>query len=218
MESATLQDISDVELLSFTLGKLKNRSSHKVAKKILKDNNYCLFTLGNRPLAYLKKQYGLTKKQAKAIYTTFAMARQFKEHTSADQICLDSYQVRVLFMAERLRELQQEEVWVVFLNDHRGIIKKQSFALADTNLDDLIKIIMANTVEYKAPHILLYLNHTKGVSEPNETEIEFTKKVVHYAELLNTSVLDCIIFAKDDIYSFKKNNKALLENSENPLP
>lgn len=56
-----------------------------------------------------------------------------------------------------------------------------------------------------AAQIILAHNHPSGDPKPSEDDLEITKRLVEAGKILGIEIVDHIIVAKNDFYSFKEN-------------
>jgi len=102
-----------------------------------------------------------------------------------------------------LMDLPHEEFWVILLNRANRVIKKCQVSqggVAGTVADP--KIIFKFALEALASGIILAHNHPSGNVAASQADINLTKKLSEGARLLDMQVLDHIIVAGQQYFSF----------------
>ncbi len=100
-------------------------------------------------------------------------------------------------------DLPHEEFWVILLNRANVVMKKIPVSIggvAGTVADP--KIIFKHAIEHLASAIILVHNHPSGNLKPSAADIALTKKVKEAGILLDLPVLDHLIFADQQYFSF----------------
>ena len=60
------------------------------------------------------------------------------------------------------------------------------------------------TQNFRCNYVYIAHNHPHGMARPSFSDVEFTKWAVAALEVLGVRLLDHIIIAGDEVYSFKK--------------
>ena len=63
--------------------------------------------------------------------------------------------------------------------------------------------VFKTAIQHLAVSIILAHNHSSGNPESSEDDLEITKRIVEAGELIGIEILDHIIIAKDQFFSFK---------------
>jgi len=107
-----------------------------------------------------------------------------------------------------LGDLPHEEFWVLLLNRSNRIIEKIKISqggVAGTVTD--IKIILKQAIEKLASSVILCHNHPSGNKNPSKADDSITQKLKQGSELLDIQVLDHIIIADMEYYSYADEGK-----------
>ena len=75
--------------------------------------------------------------------------------------------------------------------------------LASTIADP--RIIFKAAIEHNSAGIILVHNHPSGNSQPSQSDFQLTERLIRSGKILRIPVLDHIIFAEDDYFSFIDN-------------
>ena len=108
----------------------------------------------------------------------------------------------------RLVDLSQEEFWIILLNNSNRVIDSIRISQGATNATLVdIKLIMKNALNRLARSIVACHNHPSGNPTPSEADKALTNKIKAAAELLDIKLLDHIIVAGEEYYSFTDEGK-----------
>ena len=102
-----------------------------------------------------------------------------------------------------LFDLLTEEFWIVYMNQGCRIITKKRLSvggLTETVAD--IRLMMKHAFLQNATVIALVHNHPSGNKNPSNEDRKLTERVRQAAKLLNINLIDHVIVAGNDYYSF----------------
>jgi DNA repair protein RadC len=196
--------LSDAELLSILIGSGgPGENPLDIAQNILAScqNNLCEFwKLG---LSDLQKFKGIGRQRALQIISMISLSRRrsASEIIPRDKIktSRDAYTI----LHSLIGELPYEEFWMLLLDRANKIIKKVKVSeggISGTVVDP--KKIFCIALEHHATNIILGHNHPSGVCAPSEADLRITKKIKDSGTMLEIAVLDHLIVAFDNYYSF----------------
>jgi DNA repair protein RadC len=197
--------LTDAELLAILLGSGNaDENAVELAKRILGHFNDDLEQLNDASIATLIKNFkGIG--EAKAITIAAAMElglrRKYARSKEKPHITCssDAYQL----IAPYLVDIQHEEFWLLFLNRANKVTHREQLSkggVAGTIVD--AKLIFKRALELQASGIILAHNHPSGNLKPSQQDINVTKQLQNGAKLLDMSILDHIIVAENQYYSF----------------
>lgn len=198
------QSLSDAELIAILIGSgTKSLSAVELSKQILQkvDNN--LNELAKLSVKDLKKFKGIGEAKAIAIVSALELGRRRKISDASKKIKIKSSKDVYELMKPHLLDLAQEEFWIVLLNRANIVIKKEQISLggvSGTVADP--RLIFKKAIEGLASAIILVHNHPSGNISPSEADLILTQKLKEGGRLLDTPVLDHIIFTDETFYSF----------------
>jgi len=198
------QNLSDAELIAILLNSgSREETAVSLAKRLLLSVEKNLDNLGKQSLEQLQKFKGIG--EAKAITIAAAMElgrrRQFVNMNDRPKIgsSYDSYRL----LAPKLMDLPHEEFWILALD--RGL-KVKSVRLVSkggyhaTVVD--VKMVFREAMQGEASCLILCHNHPSGNCFPSEEDLRITKKIQEAAKFLEMQILDHVIIAGNDYYSF----------------
>ncbi len=199
-----VSSLSDAEIIAILIGS-GNRSETAVelSKRILSSVENNLNQLGKLSINDLIKFKGIG--EAKAISIVAAMElgkrRKLSEILQKAQIT-DSKDVFEIFSGI-LSDTPHEEFWVLFLNRSNKVIDKHKISQGGIHATVVdTKLILKHAIEKLASGIILCHNHPSGNVKPSKLDIEMTNKISKAAKYIDTKLLDHVIIADKDYFSF----------------
>ncbi len=196
--------LSDAELLAILLGS-GNRveNSVQLAQRILSEVNGDINKLAKLSINELKKYKGIGQVKAININAAFELGRRrviannhpVKKITSSK----DAFH---LFNA-KLNDLPHEEFWVLLLNRANKVIHLENISkggITTASVD--ARLVLKLALDYKAVNMILAHNHPSGNLQPSEQDKIITLTLKKAAALMDISVLDHLIIADGNYYSF----------------
>jgi DNA repair protein RadC len=201
--------LSDAELIAILIGSgTQNESAVDLSKKVLKSANNNLNDLGKLGIAELIKMKGIGEAKAITIIAAMELGRRRKIADILEkQKISQSKDVFELFQPI-IGDLPHEEFWILLLNRSNKIIdrfKMSQGGVTGTVID--VKIILKKAIEKLASSVILCHNHPSGNRNPSKADENVTIKLKESAQLMDISVLDHIIVADNDYFSFADDGK-----------
>jgi DNA repair protein RadC len=203
-----IQSLSTSELIAILIGSgIKNQSAVELARKILGSAANDLDQLGRFSVSDFMKIKGIGKARAIAIVSALELGRRRKLSESANRLKIassgDVYEV----LCQYLADLSHEEFWILLLNRSNKIIEKRKISqggISGTVTD--IRMILKFAIEALASSIILCHNHPSGNLQPSEADIQVTRKLKESSALMDINLLDHIIIAGKQYFSFADEN------------
>ncbi len=136
-------------------------------------------------------------------------ARIWKEQREQELICGDSSSI-FRYYREHMRFRQQEEVWILLLDNRLRRIRetdvsKGSVNCAPASPRDIFRIALEN----RAVCFVLMHNHPSGDPVPSSQDRTITDNVIALGKMLELPMIDHIIFGNNSYYSFRDANPGL---------
>jgi DNA repair protein RadC len=103
--------------------------------------------------------------------------------------------------------LDQEELWVLFLNTCCNPIAFERMTVGgwtSTVID--FRQILANCLKHHATGMVIYHNHLSGCSYPSSKDIERTRDLKKICQIFEIHLIDHIIISDKEYYSFSDEN------------
>jgi DNA repair protein RadC len=204
-----VQSLSDAEIIALLIGSgTKNETAVELSKKVLKSTNNNLNELGKLNVPDLTKMKGIGEAKAITILAALELGRRRKisEIITKKKIS-QSKDIFELFQPI-IGDLPHEEFWILLLNRSNNIIERIKISqggVSGTVID--VKIILKQAIEKLASSVILCHNHPSGNKNPSNADDSITQKLKSAAELLDIQVLDHIIIANVDYFSYADEGK-----------
>ncbi|MFO7844015.1 MAG: DNA repair protein RadC [Bacteroidales bacterium] len=199
-----IQSLSNAEIIALLIGSgTKNESAVDLSKRILKKVNNNLNELGKLDVNELMKNKGIGEAKAITIMAALELGRRRKIAEIIEKKKITQSHDVFEFFQPLVGDLPHEEFWILLLNRSNRIIENKKISqggVSGTVID--VKIILKYAIENLASSIILCHNHPSGNKNPSQADNAITKKLVDAGSLLDIKVLDHIIIADTEFYSY----------------
>ncbi|NOZ34865.1 MAG: JAB domain-containing protein [Chlorobi bacterium] len=202
--SKGIETLSDAELLAVLIGSgNRNESAVELSKRILSDNKNNLNELAKLSIADLQKYKGIGEAKAISIVAASELGKRRNIANVIERKQIKSSKDIFEIFGQKLGDLPYEEFWLMIMNRANKIIeiRKISAGGVSGTVTD-IKIILKAAIEKTASGIIVCHNHPSGNIKPSNSDISLTKKLKAACELIDIPLLDHIIVAYSNYYSF----------------
>lgn len=196
--------LSDAELIAILL-RSGNREETAVdlAKRILTDNQFNLFELGQLDVEELCTYNGIGQAKAIALIAALELGRRrrLSEALQRKQISRSLHSFEVL--QPLLGDLPHEEFWILLLNAANRLIgyrKISQGGLNSTTVD--ARSIFKEALLANASGIILGHNHPSGKVLPSAQDKSLTQNMMRIGEAMGLHIIDHIIIGANRYYSF----------------
>lgn len=201
--------LSDAELIAIIIGSGNaKQSAVELSRQILASVQHDLFELGKKSLQDLMQFKGIGEAKAISIAAALELGRRRAQSEAKPSEKIVNHKAVFEMLSPILSDLPHEEFWIVCLNRNNRFISKHKISsggISGTIAD--MKMIFNIAIKELASCIILCHNHPSGNLNPSEIDIRLTKKAVEAGKLLEVAVLDHIIIAHNNYYSFLDNNQ-----------
>ncbi|GAA5038013.1 DNA repair protein RadC [Marivirga lumbricoides] len=199
--------LSDAELIAILIGSgTKSLSAIDVGKNILSATENDLNALAKYTVKDLMKFKGIGEAKAISIVAALELGRRRKETATKKRPQITSSTDAFNILKPHLLDLPHEEFWIILMNRANQVIQMKrisSGGISGTVAD--VKMIFKEAIEQLASGIILAHNHPSGNKQPSSQDVSLTKKMKEAGVILEIAVLDHIIFADDQFFSFADN-------------
>ena len=195
------KSLKDYELVAILLGSgIKGKDIIKLSKEIIKlfEDDFISLNLDK-----LLNIHGLGVAKASQIISAIELSKRYlikqnKKISSAKEIYdeLSDYHNK-----------KQEYFLCVYLDGANHICQTSVITIGTLN-QSLVhpREVFAPAIENRCASIIVAHNHPSGVLEASREDLHVTKRLKESGKLLGISLLDHIIFSKDNYISLKDNN------------
>jgi len=204
------QSLSDAELLAILIAiGNKNETAVELSRRILHDCSDNLNELARLSIADLCKRFkGIG--QAKAITIMAAMElgkrRKMADNKERKQI-KSSIHLFELF-EPHLADLPHEEFWLGMLNSANKVIDVKRLTQGGTRQTVVdVPMLLKMAIEKSAAAVVVAHNHPSGQNHPSREDEEVTRRIKEGCQAVGIILLDHIIIAHNNYYSFSDEGK-----------
>lgn len=206
-----IRALSDAELVAIIFGGgLPGMSVVDMARGILRDCDGRVDRLASLTMDEMMGKYkGVGPAKAVSLAAAFELGRRNREQASLHedpQIRSSADVVRL--MQPTLESLEYEEFWVLMLSRSNRVRYRRCISqggTASTVVD--VKLLLKRALDCLAEGIILVHNHPSGNPVPSGQDNALTRKIKEGAALLDIRVLDHIIIARGNHYSYTDNGR-----------
>lgn len=198
------ENLSHAELLAILISTgTRKKSAVDLARDILQIANNDLNKLAKLTIANLCKIEGIGPAKAITIIAAIELGgRRNKAISNRDSVIPTSHDAFTYFRPV-LQDKEYEEFWILLLRRNNNIIKAHRVSeggVSGTVVDP--KRVFKAALEANATGIILCHNHPSGNIHPSSSDINITTKLVNAGKNLEIDVLDHIILAGGQYFSF----------------
>ena len=196
--------LSDAELMAILIGS-GNREENAVelSKRILASVKNNLNELGKLSVKQLMKFKGIGEAKAVTIVATLEIGRRRRSEEAQKITKITSSKSVFELLQPLIGELPHEEFWIVYLNNSNKVIHFSQLSkggITGTLVD--VRLVLRQALEYGAIGLILAHNHPSGTLKPSIADKQITNKLKLASEALDIKVLDHLIIANNDYFSF----------------
>jgi DNA repair protein RadC len=199
--------LTDAELIAILIGSgSRNETAVELSKRILHHYDNDLNKLGKASIAELSNFKGIGEAKAISIIAALEIGRRRNDTESPAPELIGSSRDAYNVIKRHLVDLNHEEFWILLTSRSGKLIAKELVSrggLSETLVD--AKIIFGIALQHQASNIFLAHNHPSGNLKPSHQDIMLTKKLTDAGRILDIKILDHLIIAGNEFYSFADN-------------
>lgn len=199
-----VKNLSSAELLAIIIGSgNRQQSAVELAKSILSSCNNDLKELAKKSLHDLMKIQGIGEAKAIGIISALELGRRQKSSTLKQKQKITCSQDAFELLSPYVENIGHEEFWVIYLNRANKIIEIKNVSsggITGTVFD--VRLVFKEAILLEATNLILCHNHPSGNLSPSVADKDLTNKTIEAGKLMSISILDHLIIAEDQFYSF----------------
>ena len=203
------QALSDAELLAILIGSgTPGISAVELMQEVLSNCNNSLNTLGKMTIRQLMDHKGIGEAKAITILAACELGKRRQMETPEERPDLGTATRIYNHMHPVMQDLDVEEFWALFLNQHYRLIKKIRIShggITETAVD--IRIIIREAILSNTTILAVCHNHPSGSLKPSRQDDELTKSIKRACELMRIHFLDHVIITDGHYYSYHEQGK-----------
>ena len=207
------KQLSNVELVAILLRNgLQGKSVLELAREVLDSAGNSLTTLSKMDYKQLSCRKGMAKAKVTTLMAALELGWRMQSEIDNEKLTvIDSSDKLFKYFLSTTIDLDHEEFWAVYLNNHNKVLGRQRISmggLTETTVD--VRILLRGALEYKATALAVMHNHPTGVTKPSTQDRALTRKLMEACKIMDLQLKDHIIvgLAPDghaDYYSFHDN-------------
>lgn len=209
MLSKGSQALSVAELLAILIATgTRNATALDLSKRLLQLCDNRLMTLGRKDVKELSAMVsGIGSAKAITIAAALELGRRYSNEQPAEQESIRSSAQAAAVFSPMLSAITHEEFWVLLLNRSNKPITKFKVGLGGVHQTPVdCRLILKQAVLHLASAMVLCHNHPSGNCVPSSADKSLTRTIIDAARLLEIKVIDHIIIAGNNYYSFSDEN------------
>lgn len=201
-----LNSLTDSELISLLITGSPEKGI-TAARAALQAAENDLHTLAKRHWKELTEIENIGERAAMAITAAMELSRRRWCRDTLKRSEIRSSSAAYDLLMPHLIDLQQEEFWVILLNQACKVLHYQKVGTGGvTSVPFDIKLIFKLAVTYSATQMVLAHNHPSGRTTASQSDIALTERTVNAAKLIDVRVIDHIIIGESGYFSFADEN------------
>lgn len=203
--------LTDIELLAVILRTgTKGCNVKELAMKLLKneDGAVSVLSLTHLSLEQLLEISGVGKVKAIQILCVLELAKRISKTSFNDTTKYNTSEVIAGFYMEQLRHLEQEHLYVMFLDTKCKLIKDKLISSGTIN-QSLIspREIFIEALRCNCVNIILVHNHPSGDPTPSRDDLKSTSRVKEAGKIIGIRLLDHIIIGDNTYCSLNESGQ-----------
>ena len=207
--SRGVEVLTDAELLAIVVAEsTSDERAVATAQELLRLNGGSLVALLDGDVARLRMSAGIGLRRAMLLKVSQELGRRVAVARAAaveQYISSDTDVVRL--MEPMLGCLKHEECWALYLASSGKVLERVRISQGGVQATVVdCKLILKRALELLAVEVVLVHNHPSGKASPSPQDRELTQRVAEGCRLFEIRLLDHVIIALGDHYSFRAHN------------
>ena len=201
--------LSDAELLAILIGSgTANESAVDLMKRILKDCNNNLNTLGKLSLHRLEEYKGIGPAKAITILAACELGKRRQRAKVEDAPLLNSAEAIYNYMHTTIQDLDIEEGWILMMKQNFRLIEAKRISIGGLTMAPIDIRLMMKEVLMKNTTILAFChNHPSGNTSPSHEDDLLTTRIRKACELLSIHFADHVVLTDGKYYSYREEGR-----------
>ncbi len=197
--------LEDEELVTLLVAENQGDDQARgVARSIIAECGGRVSGIADIDISRLRMMSGIGKLRAARLKAAIELGGRVAQQQVAqrDVIASDADVVRV--MRPIIGALQHEECWVLYLASSGRILERMRVSQGGVQATVVdCRLIIKRALELLAVQIVIVHNHPSGSAEPSGQDVALTERVAEAARLFEIRLLDHVIVAQAEHYSFR---------------
>jgi DNA repair protein RadC len=204
------QSLSDAELLAILIGSgNRDESAVELSRRIMRECHDNINELAQLTVTDLCKRFkGIGEAKAITIMAALELGKRRKTNEIIERKKITSSIDLFDLFEPQLVDLQHEEFWVGLLNGANKIIEIRRLTQGGSRQTVVdVPMLLKMALEKSALAVVVAHNHPSGQNRPSHEDEVITRRVKSGCEAIGITLLDHIIIARGEYYSFADEGK-----------
>ena len=201
--------LSDAELLAILIGSgTANESAVDLMKRILKDCNNNLNTLGKLSLHHLEEYKGIGSAKAITILAACELGKRRQRAKVEDAPLLNSAEAIYNYMHTTIQDLDIEEGWILMMKQNFRLIEAKRISIGGLTMAPIdIRLMMKEALMKNTTILAFCHNHPSGNTSPSHEDDLLTTRIRKACELLSIHFADHVVLTDGKYYSYREEGR-----------
>ena len=201
--------LSDAELLAILIGSgTANESAVDLMKRILKDCNNNLNTLGKLSLHRLEEYKGIGPAKAITILAACELGKRRQRAKVEDAPLLNSAEAIYNYMYTTIQDLDIEEGWILMMKQNFRLIEAKRISIGGLTMAPIdIRLMMKEALMKNTTTLAFCHNHPSGNTSPSHEDDLLTTRIRKACELLSIHFADHVVLTDGNYYSYREEGR-----------
>lgn len=201
--------LSDAELLAILIGSgTANESAVDLMKRILKDCNNNLNTLGKLSLHRLEEYKGIGPAKAITILAACELGKRRQRAKVEDAPLLNSAEAIYNYMHTTIQDLDIEEGWILMMKQNFRLIEAKRISIGGLTMAPIdIRLMMKEALMKNTTILAFCHNHPSGNTSPSHEDDLLTTRIRKACELLSIHFADHVVLTDGSYYSYREEGR-----------
>lgn len=196
--------LTDAELLAILIGSGNTEESAvELMRRVLTSCQNNLNTLAKWEVTDYSRFKGIGPAKSITIMAALELGKRRKQQDVRERTRITCSTDIYTFFQPLLCDLQQEEFWVLLLNQACKVIdavRISSGGIDGTYAD--VRSILREALLQRATQIAVIHNHPSGNCRPSQEDKSLTQRIRQASQTMNIRLIDHVIVCEDKFYSF----------------
>ena len=209
LERLGANTLSDAELLAILIGSgTANESAVDLMKRILKDCNNNLNTLGKLSLHRLEEYKGIGPAKAITILAACELGKRRQRAKVEDAPLLNSAEAIYNYMHTTMQDLDIEEGWILMMKQNFRLIEAKRISIGGLTMAPIdIRLMMKEALMKNTTILAFCHNHPSGNTSPSHEDDLLTTRIRKACELLSIHFADHVVLTDGNYYSYREEGR-----------
>lgn len=209
LERLGVNALSDAELLAILIGSgTANESAVDLMKRILKDCNNNLNTLGKLSLHRLEEYKGIGPAKAITILAACELGKRRQRAKVEDAPLLNSAEAIYNYMHTTIQDLDIEEGWILMMKQNFRLIEAKRISIGGLTMAPIdIRLMMKEALMKNTTILAFCHNHPSGNTSPSHEDDLLTTRIRKACELLSIHFADHVVLTDGKYYSYREEGR-----------